>query len=173
MGNILFSLKCYIYYIALKIVTIIGTKRPNILIGLPAVGPDFATWPSEQWTKVPHFHHCIGKISLKTWRVADIAIYLRISGSSIEKLLIWVQETLLALQILEVSIVKGGRGAVKRSQISVTTNARTICLQRCCKRGIYVGVVVNPCSESWTTSLPNCVPSWNCIRKWKNIWSAW
>jgi len=71
-----------------------------------------------------------------------------------------VQETLLALQILEVGIVKGVlAGGVKRGQRAVTTCARAICLQGCCKRGIYVGVVVDPCSESCAPRLPNCVRS--------------
>lgn len=166
--NLLWTSLQFVPIVTLKIAwtyTILSTIIPKILIGFPTVGPDFATRASK-WANVSHFNHCIGKVSVEAWRVAGITIYLRVSGSSIEEHLISVQETLLALQILEVSIVKGVLAAVKRGQIAVTTHAWTICLQWCCKRGIYVGLVVNPCSESWTFSLPNCVPSWNIYYKY-------
>lgn len=59
-----------------------------------------------------------------------------------------MKQTLFALQIPVVTIVKGGwASGVKRGQIAITTIERTISLQVFCESGVYVGLVVNPCSE--------------------------
>lgn len=127
-------------------------------VGFPAILPNLSIW-TRQRAEITHFHHSTCKIRSKGRRIWTISVDYRICWTSIEELLVWVQKSFLALQVLKVIIVKCGRSAIKWSKIAIATTLRTVSLQWCCKCAIYIGIIINSVPESRAPSLPNCVTS--------------
>ncbi|CAL5333951.1 unnamed protein product [Camellia sinensis] len=60
--------------------------------------------------KVPHFHNGSGKVGVESCRAVAVSGDQRVGGTTIEELLVRMQEAFVGHQILEVSVVKDERG---------------------------------------------------------------
>lgn len=132
-----------------------------ILINFSAISSNLPA-SSRERTNAPHLYHGTSKVREESCRTCAVACHLRIRGPSIVELLVWMQETLLAQQILVVDVVENGRsGSVERGEIVVAACTRAIRFQRCGQRRIDVGLIVDTSSEGSTPCLAYSVRPWS------------
>ncbi|KVI03299.1 Photosynthetic reaction centre, L/M [Cynara cardunculus var. scolymus] len=97
------------------------TIATAVFLIYPIVGPNLAISTSER-AKVSHLHHRIAEVRKESSRVEPISVDLSVCGTSTVDLLIGMKKTPSVNQVSEESVVENGwSGAIKRSQIAITT----------------------------------------------------
>jgi len=116
--------------------------------------PPYLPGCSSEWTDVSHFDHGRCKIRAEFCRIPAVFWDNAVCGASTEKFLIWLQETLLLHQVLEVIVVKRiGCDQIEWSQSWVATNKWTTPLASASEPSIDIIVTVYPITECKALSL--------------------
>ncbi|KAG6468264.1 hypothetical protein ZIOFF_072837 [Zingiber officinale] len=82
--------------------------QSTLTLDRPTVDPDLAITPSER-AYVPHIHHRSREGIEESGHVGGVGADKRVRGSSVEELLVGVQQPCLVHQTLEVEVVEDGR----------------------------------------------------------------
>lgn len=130
------------------------------ILGCPSVHPSTVlpdlSLRASKWIDVPHLDHRFGEVRVKRLRVSDVLPDEGVGRATIEEHLVWIQETLLVDQVLEVVVVKDiGSLDVERCQVVIAGVgiSRAARLPRSSKGGVDVGLIVYPGSEGHAASL--------------------
>ncbi|RZR89020.1 hypothetical protein BHM03_00016686 [Ensete ventricosum] len=96
------------------------SSPPPVLVNPPAVLPNL-TAGAREGADVSHLYHGSCEVGVEAAGAVVVGLHLRVGGTAIVKLLIRVQETLHADEILVVVVVEGGRTAI---DVGVGVNVR-------------------------------------------------